>query len=242
MITLPMRPRHLALLFVPIAVILFAPAALRSQTSISGSFTDISAKVLPASELRSLLQQSFDAARVPLPRGGLDAIMRAYDAQPDAEIVVFDPASGRTFVAQLAGRANFSVGAAVDASRVCGAPCSGFENARMLRLTAIQATVQGPELGSVEVSLARNSRAAGVIEPETGRAFVQWPVTLRVPRSQLFEQSFTTEAVFSGYGQMRGDGLLVVDVARIQAGGRDVFVGNKNCHHNCDGPPSGLRI
>lgn len=211
-------------------ILLLAPAPLFGQDRISGTFRDLEAGQITTDYLRQAIPQTFKAAGLELPRGALERILEVYARQPGVEIVMFDHQTGRAMPGQLTGGARFTVGDDIDGRQACGTPCSQLGTGRTLKLDGIRADVSMHGIGNVSFRRSSDSRTIGFLNPSTGRAWVQSPVTFTVPENRLLGKGFTTDAVFKGYGQLSRDGsLVVIDVARVVVDGRVMDTTNVTC-------------
>ena len=220
-------------------ILFLVPGPLSGQVGIriSGPFRDLESGELSIDYLREAIPLTYRAAGLELPQGALEEIIQVYAQQPGVEIVMFDHQTGRAMPGQLTGRASFTIGDDIDGRRACGSPCSQLGSGRTLKLDAIGASVTMPGIGEVSVRRSRDSRTIGFVNPSTGLAFVQWPVSFTVPENRVLGSGFTTDAVFKGYGQLSGDGgLMVIDVARVVANGRVMDTTNINCIRDCAVP------
>lgn len=212
------------------AILCLVSGPLFGQDRISGSFRDLEAGELSTNYLRKAIPLTYRAAGLKLPEGALDSILAVYARQPGVEIVMFDHQTGRAMPGQLTGRASLTIGDDTDGRKACGTPCSQLGSGRTLKLDAISATVKMPGIGDVSVRQSLDSRTIGFLNPSTGQAYVQWPVTFTVPENRVLGKGFSTDAVFKGYGRLSRDGgFLVLDVARVVANGREIYVTNANC-------------
>lgn len=222
------------------ALLILASGPLFAQDRISGSFRDLEPGEVSTDYLRQAIPLTYQAAGLELPSGALEKILAIYTKQPDVEIVMFDHQTGQAMPGQLTGRASFTVGDDIGGVQACGRPCSQLGSGRTLKLDAIRGNVTMPGIGTVRVTRSRDSRTIGFLNPSTGLAYVQWPVTFTVPENQVLGEGFTTDAVFTGYGQLSRNGsFMVIDVARVaMAGGRVVDISNSNCSgtQNCNVP------
>lgn len=172
---------------------------------------------------RGLLQQALRVSEVNLPSAIVEQALGMFERQQDVSVLVYDRKSGQLMPASQSGEARFSVGAPAAAPKRCGSACARFRNPRRLTLENAQATVTAPGLGTVSVTILANSNAAGSVDPQSGQAYVEWPVLIRAPRSDQFANGFTARTTFRGFGQLKGRQFLVVDVATVNAPGGRTF-------------------
>ncbi len=209
---------HRSILLVALSAVVGLPSTGSAQNPVTYdvAYDDDSSPGMSSDAFRSMLQQALDVSEMNLPDGVFGRVVQLFEQQPDAEIIVFDHRSNQLLPANRRGQASFTVGSGTTPPRGCGRSCADWKNPRRLTLDNANTTVTAPGLGDVSVRILRNANAAGALDPNSGRAYVELPVLIRIPRSELFERGLNTQAVFRGFGQMTAQGFLVVDVARLQ--------------------------
>lgn len=212
-------------LLVGIWLVLGAPPAdLAAQETISYDVPlETRQRSFPSDLRRSLLEHSIEASDVRLASGTVDRVLNTFEGDPAVAIVLVDRQSGEIIPAHRNGDASFSVGASTRPPKGCGRSCADWKNPRRIKLDNARTTVSAPGIGDIEVQMLPNANAAGAVDAATGRTYVEWPVIIRVPKSDTFEKNFTKRVVFRGFGQLSQDEFLVVDMASIEVPDGRIF-------------------
>jgi hypothetical protein len=212
-------------LLVGIWLVLGAPPAdLIAQETVSYDVPlETRQRSFPSDLRRSLLEQSIEVSEVSLKSGTVDRVLNTFEGDPAVAIVLVDRQSGEIIPARRSGDASFSVGASTSPPKGCRQSCADWKNPRRIKLDNARSTVSAPGIGDIEVQMLPNANAAGAVDVATGRTYVEWPVIIRVPRSDTFERNFTKRVVFRGFGQLSQEEFLVVDVASIEVPDGRIF-------------------